>query len=397
MTLSSRRGGAAHGEIDVQPTPAILAHQLVEIVDARDGRGAEAVGVAEEPDRSPDLGETPPAGALGLDQGPFGLVHVTPQQMTGADDMEHDDRQRVPDEVVDLPGNPPALAGHLLIRELLPSLQQLVRERPLPIEDRSAHAGHERAHRPELPPPVPRAGEEPRDHGGDDRQRAHGVRAVPVGIGRHDRQDGDDGEEEGALDPGVQVGHGNDDGGGDEGRPCGEPRRQHTHDERRKGGREEEAAVTFGVDQRDQRPDRGQPECQPGEGPVVLRNRSILANLPPRWGPVIRPESTRSSDRGWRADRNAAYRGSRARVSRAVLRRDGYRCHICGGAGADTWITWARVATVGAAIPPADRAAAARRACNSRRARLLEQGRARSKPSYPEWAQVITGPPGRLR
>ena len=92
--------------------------------------------------------------------------------------------------------------------------------------------------------------------------------------------------------------------------------------------------------------------------------------------------------------RDSPYGRSWARVRRAVLARDGYRCHICGGPGADSVDHLDPVSTHGPRIPPLDRLAAAHVGCNSRRARLLEQERRAASPSHPARPQVVTGPPG---
>ena len=78
-----------------------------------------------------------------------------------------------------------------------------------------------------------------------------------------------------------------------------------------------------------------------------------------------------------------------------MLARDGYRCHICGGPGADSVDHLDPVSTHGPRIPPLDRLAAAHVGCNSRRARKLEQAERGSRASYPVRPQVVTGPPGR--
>ena len=93
--------------------------------------------------------------------------------------------------------------------------------------------------------------------------------------------------------------------------------------------------------------------------------------------------------------RDSPYGRSWARVRRAVLARDGYRCHICGLPGADSVDHLDPVATHGPAIPPLNRLAAAHVGCNSRRARLLEQERGTASPSYPSQPWLVTGGPGR--
>ncbi|MEZ0285650.1 MAG: hypothetical protein ACAH79_10505 [Thermoleophilia bacterium] len=93
--------------------------------------------------------------------------------------------------------------------------------------------------------------------------------------------------------------------------------------------------------------------------------------------------------------RDSPYGRSWARARRAVLARDGYRCHISGGPGADSVDHLDPVATHGPAIPPLNRLAAAHVGSNIRRARLLEQERGTASPSYPSQPWLVTGGPGR--
>ena len=93
--------------------------------------------------------------------------------------------------------------------------------------------------------------------------------------------------------------------------------------------------------------------------------------------------------------RDSPYGRSWARVRRAVLARDCYRCHICGLPGADSVDHLDPVATHGPAIPPLNRLAAAHVGCNGSRARLLERERGTARPSYPSQPWLVTRGPGR--
>jgi len=64
--------------------------------------------VTQQPDRSTDLGEALPAGLLSLNQGLLGLVRVLVHEVAGSGDVEHDDGERMADQVVDITGDAPA-------------------------------------------------------------------------------------------------------------------------------------------------------------------------------------------------------------------------------------------------------------------------------------------------
>jgi hypothetical protein len=78
-------------------------------------------------------------------------------------------------------------------------------------------------------------------------------------------------------------------------------------------------------------------------------------------------------------DRELAYRGGWARLSKFVIARDKGVCWICHLPGADTADHLDPVSEHGPGLPPPDRLRAAHRSCNSRRARLAEQ-EARRQP-----------------
>jgi 5-methylcytosine-specific restriction endonuclease McrA len=95
------------------------------------------------------------------------------------------------------------------------------------------------------------------------------------------------------------------------------------------------------------------------------------------------------------AERNAAYRGHWAKVSKLVIARDRGICHICNLPGADTADHLDPVSRHGPGIPALDRLAAAHRSCNSRRARELERAQREANPKrWPTRPALVTGKPG---
>ena len=187
---------AGDAGVDVEAGAPVLVDDGIEVGGRGDGWiGTPLVG-AQRRHRGADLVEARPTDGLGVGERPLGVGGVAAQDVAGAGDVEHDSRQRVAGEVVELTGDAPALLRHRLLGECLARPLQLADQGLLAVEQAPEDEGEDVGERPRLPADVllgnDHGGDEPRHRRGDSGDPCSSQRRVDVGGDVEDHRDAEE-------------------------------------------------------------------------------------------------------------------------------------------------------------------------------------------------------------
>ena len=152
------------------PGGPVVGQQVLEILERRRRPATVVVrggfAAAEHADRPAHLVEALAADTLGVGQRGVGLVGIAAQQMTSRGELQHHDRERVPEHVVDIARDPLTLVERRLIGDQGTRAGELVSGKPEAIAELAETPAEAEPHHPVLPAPVG-----PVEHGHDHRAR----------------------------------------------------------------------------------------------------------------------------------------------------------------------------------------------------------------------------------